>query len=470
MPLRHLGARFTRGIVVFLAASVALTSCPANTESPTGQPNEKPEGDAPNVLVILTDDQRHDTISAMPELRTVLQSKGVTYKNGFVVNSLCCPSRASLLTGGYSHTTGVYSNGPPHGGFASFKDRSTIATWLQKRGYRTVLIGKYLNGYQNAEYVPPGWDEWYVFSSHPGNGGAFFQYSLSENGNEVSYDHAADDYSTDVLARKAIGFIRKTEEPFFMLFAPFAAHSGVAAPRHRTAYDDLRLPAPKAYGEKDVSDKPAWVRNRPPLGKFQTQRSRLETLLAVDDAVARIVRTLQRSRELQKTFILFTSDNGVSWGEHGWRLKEDPYDPSIRVPFIVRYDPLVGAQRTDEHLALNIDIAPTIADLAGTPTKEMDGRSLLPLLRDRNARWRKYFLIEHLHRRRPIPTYCGVRGLRYHYVQYSTGEEELYEMPSDPAQLHNRANDPRLRTVLRRYRARLRALCDPTPPGFEIRR
>jgi N-acetylglucosamine-6-sulfatase len=458
------------GLVVLSAAAVGLIVVAVgrlNDQSSAESRGRNERRTArPNILLIVTDDQRADTLWAMPQVRRRLGRHGIIFENGFVTNSLCCPSRATILTGQHSHTTGVWTNAAPDGGFEGFRDDSTVATWLDSAGYRTGYMGKYFNGYDEARYVPPGWDEWHAFASDAGNGGAFYSYDLSHNGRRVPYGSEPRDYSTDVLARKAVRFIRRSKEPFFLYFAPYAPHGKRPAPRHLEATAGIELKAPPGYNERNVNDKPAWVQRLGRIGRYQPQREGVGTLFAADEAVGDMLDALIEVGELHRTLVVFTSDNGRSWGEHRWRNKRDPYDPSIRVPYIVRYDRAVLGEIRDRNLVLNLDLAPTIADVAGVAAPDAEGRSLLPLLTSRSAPWRKDFLVEHLRWIEGIPSYCGVRSHRYLYVAYETGEEELYDLAVDPHELRNRAGDPVLASVITRQRARLRQLCDPPPPGY----
>jgi N-acetylglucosamine-6-sulfatase len=419
----------------------------------------------PNIVLILTDDQRWDTVRYMPTVAGKLVGQGVTFANGFVTNPLCCPSRASILTGAYSHTTRVYRNDGPLGGFASFRDESTLATWLDDAGYRTALIGKYLNGYPGS-YVPPGWDRWVAFRS-----AGYYRYGFDVGGEDFPVTDRTT-YSTDFLRQEAVSFIRAAPRPFFLYFAPYAPH-GPATPatRHESAFSDLLPWRPPSYDERDVSDKPRRVRSMPrlddPARRFLDgfRRNQLRTLLAVDEAVASILEALADRGQLQNTVIVFMSDNGFLWGEHRLSGKRYPYDESIRVPFVVRYDGLVDAARTDRRSVLGIDLAPTFAELAGVEAPGAEGRSLLPLLTRDDARWRRAFLVETLKGGRP-PTYCGIRAQRYKFVAYASGDRELYDLAADPHELRNLAGAPSRAKTLSLLRTRLARLCNPPPPGL----
>ncbi|MDQ3866658.1 MAG: sulfatase-like hydrolase/transferase, partial [Actinomycetota bacterium] len=431
----------------------------------------------PNLVLILTDDQRWDTLAAMPTVERELVARGVTFMNAFAVNPLCCPSRASFLTGRYSHSTGVYDNRAPHGGASSFDDSSTLATWLASAGYRTAYVGKYLNGYR-YRVVPRGWDRWFGFN------GGFFDYWLSVDGIATFFGESAESYSTDVLTHEAISFIETTGDPFFLVYAPYAPHApATPAPRHEGAF--ARVPAwrPPSYDELDVADKPGWLRGWPRLtDKDQAagdalRRRQLASLVAVDEGVSAILASLRRSGRLENTVVVFASDNGLLWGEHRqWNWKVSAFEESIRIPLVVRYDALSSGGRRASRLVANIDVAPTLAELAGTAAPGAEGVSLVPLLSNppaipRRLR-RRFLLVEHLrgrnHGTAEIPSYCAVRGTRFKYVVYSTREEELYDLAADRFELENRARDPGLRSTLFALRREVKRRCDPPPPGFGL--
>jgi arylsulfatase A-like enzyme len=445
-----------------MVATISLALAPAVARGETARPN---------VVVIVTDDQRWDELDGMPVVRRELIGKGVTFSNGFVVNPLCCPSRTSILTGQYSHTSGVYREIPPYGGFQSLRDGSTLATWLDAAGYDTALVGKYIDRYQAAAlagYVPPGWDRWVAFVHSQ-----YYDYRLSVDGKTRSLGHEPSDYSTDVLARYAEGFIRSAAGPLFLYFAPAAPHYP-ATPGPGLAGEPVPPASPTpAVDEVDVSDKPAWVRRLPRLGPsgvraaldFRADQER--TLISVDRAVGGILTALRQTDRLDNTLIVFMSDNGILLGEHRWSKKEAPYDEAIRIPFVVRWDRLGGPKGVaDDEFALNVDVAPTVAAAAGVDAPGAEGVSLLPLVAGRHPPWRSDFLVEHMEGANPIPTFCAVRSETTMYVRYSTGEEELYDLVSDPHELANLAGDPSRGPTLAAARRRLAELCRPPPPGL----
>ena len=423
-----------------------------------------------SVVLILTDDQRHDTLWAMPNVQRLLAGPGVTFTNAVVDDPLCCPARSTVLTGQYVHHTGVWQNTPPLGGFPAFRDASTVATWLQGAGFRTALFGKYLNRYEGA-YVPPGWDHWAAFAGQASRFDLYYRYALNVDGRFEVHGRTPEDYSTDVLADRAVEFVCRTPGSLFLYFAPFAPHSPYTpGPGDAWAVPELGPWRPPAFDEADVSDKPAWVRALPRMSERRVaqiegiRRASYGSLVAVDRAVARIVEALEETGRLRQTLIVYTSDHGFSWGEHRWVDKIAPYEESIRVPLVVRDDTLVrGPGRTDPRLVSNIDLAPTFAAAAGTAAPGADGTSFLPLLSSQSGPWRTDVLVEGM-RLFGVPGFCGVRSDRHAYVWYETGEEELYDLAADPAQLENRAGDPALRAELERYRERVRTGCRPLPP------
>jgi len=447
-------------IAVALVLGSALVGC---TRSPV-------RSSKPSIVFILTDDQRWDTLDGMPTVRTELAEHGITFANGFVSDPLCCPSRASILTGQYAHSTGVWQNKPPYGGFPAFhQDRSTIATWLRRAGYRTALFGKYLNRYKGT-YVPPGWEKWEAIAGAVDPYDLYYRYTLNIDGRLVKHGNRPEDYSTNVLADDAVDFIRHTQGSLFVYFAPYAPHAPARpAPEDKDRIPDVRPLRPPSFNEPDVSDKPGWVRNLPPIAPAkqrkidQLHRKTYATLLSVDRAVGRIVDALAETGRLHNTLIVFMSDNGFLFGEHRFFNKAVPYEEAIRVPLIVRYDRLIRSPRIDRHLVVNIDIAPTFAAFARVSSPGAEGVSFLPLLSDSDPPWRSDFLVEHMNLLH-VPSLCGVRSERFMYVHYATGEDELYDLQDDPYELQNAVGEARFADVLRGLRRREKQLCNPPPP------
>lgn len=463
VPVQRVMRTFT--LVACLAISPAVllaaetTSHPAHAQVPG----------RPNIVLIVTDDQRYDTLRVMPEVRRLLVARGMTLRSAIVTNPLCCPSRATIFTGRYSHTTGVYTNAGPNGGWPAFQpsESDTVATALDGVGYRTALIGKYMNGYGGeGAYVPPGWDRWFAVTGN----GRYFNYTIYDNTlGHVSYGSRPKDYLTDVLRNKAVSFIRNSPvgTPLFLAVTPFAPHSpSIAALRHEGAFASTPAPLGPAVNEADVSDKPEYIADQP-VGTFSSvrlqTRDQWESLLAVDQLVSGIMSTLAETGRAHDTLVIFTSDNGRSNREHRWGGKQVPYEESIRVPMIVRLPGQIPADTVSGALVSNVDLAPTIADFAGTSISA-DGVSMRPLLTDLTSSVREAVLLEHVNALPPVPTYCGVRTPSFAFVHYVTGEEELYDLARDPRQLQNVASSRPSKAA--QLRALTEQLCRPVPPGF----
>lgn len=396
-------------------------------------------------MLIVTDDLDARSLEALPRLRSLVAEPGLSFSNAFVTTGLCAPSRASILTGRYAHDHGTWANVGRHGGFRSFRPLETAAlpARLRAAGYRTALIGKYLNGYppRNQVHVPPGWDEWHALfsASH------YTKYYMVEGREVVRHGNAPDDYETDLLARAAADFVRRSAPgPFFLYLAPSAPHRPASpAKRHEAALPDLPPHRPPSFDEVDVSDKPAWVSGQRRLAAEEVReldelyRKRLQTMLAVEDLIQTLLATLAETGQLGRTYVVFTSDNGFHLGEHRLRMgKASPYDESTHVPLAIR-GPGVPAGRVLDALVLNIDLAETIAELAGAELPEPDGRSLVPLLRGAvPPDWRRDALFEHWPEDElDIPEWQALRTPERLYVEYATGERELYDIGADPYQL-----------------------------------
>jgi arylsulfatase A-like enzyme len=407
----------------------------------------------PSIVLILTDDEDLASHAAMPKTKALLEERGTTFTDYFVTYSFCSPSRATILRGQYPHNHNVEGNQPPAGGFEKFRalghEASTVATWLDRAGYRTALVGKYLNGYRPELHGPvAGWDHWYV------TGAAYYGYEVNEDGKRSRRLDRPEDYLTDVLAAKAVEAIERAAaagEPLFLHLAPYAPHSpSTPAPRHAALFADAALPRPVSFDEPDVRDKPSAIRDLPALSQAledrleARHRDRLRSLQAVDDLVGSVVDALRRTGRLERTYLVYTSDNGFHLGQH--RLgggKTTAYEEDIRVPLVVR-GPGVPQGRRVAAMVLNNDLAPTLAAMAGVePPAFVDGRSFLPLLADPRLGWRRSFLVERreTERRelRGAAVFDALRVPDLVYVEHGTGERELYDLRRDPLQLYNRA-------------------------------
>lgn len=460
----------------------------------SGTPGGRAQPVRPNLILILTDDQdlTLGSLDYMPRLRALVGDAGTTFSHHFVSLSLCCPSRATLLRGQYAHNHKVYSNIPADGGYSTFFDRghegSTIATALQGAGYRTALMGKYLNRYPASAgqtHVPPGWDEWDV----PVAGGAYSgaNYVLNQNGNLVRYGADAASYLTDVIAGRARRFVQESVgagKPFFLYFAPYAPHVPARpAPRHAALFKNVRAPRTPSFDEADVRDKPDKIRRLAPLSAAEIAsldelyRNRIRSLQAVDEAIGALVEELRVLGELDRTYLIFTSDNGFHMGQHRQRpAKYTPYENDIRVPLLVR-GPGVPAGRVVSAFTSSIDLAPTFADLGKTTLRHtVDGRSLVQLLHGGAvpANWRRVVFLEqfqsaedaagesgilepsdpaHAATGAAIFRHVGLRTASYKYVESTPRFEEYYNLVADPDEKENRIG-----SVSPTYRRRLSAL------------
>jgi arylsulfatase A-like enzyme len=436
----------------------------------------------PNVVVFMTDDQTLRSMSAMPQTRELIGARGTTFTHAVVNNPRCCPSRATFLTGQYSHNHGVLTNGPPSGGWPALRGTDNwLPSWLQAAGYRTAHVGKFMNRYglDDPLEVPPGWDEWYATVDPTTY--RYYGYTVNENGRLHTYgrDQDPESYSTDFIVRRSeelVGRLSATGQPFFLSVAFLAPHTGsprepgdplgigtpAVAPRHRGLFAWVPLPFSASFDEADISDKPAWAR-RPRLGAgalariTALYRQQLESLQAVDEAVNGVVSSLRAAGVLDRTLIVFTSDNGYLAGEH--RIahgKAQIYEPAIRVPLLMR-GPGVPRGARRRQLVSNADLAPTIIDATGARARRvLDGRSLLPLARDPLLGRDRAVLIEVARGARVRST--AIRTTRWLYAEHASGARELYDLRADPDELESLHRDPAFDAVRVALSLRLHAL------------
>ncbi len=451
---------------------------------------------APNIVVIMTDDQNAGTVNpkTMPQTARLLKRGGTDFTDSVVTTPQCCPSRAAFFTGQYGHNNGVLSNSD---GYPGLNDAgSVLPVWLKEAGYTTAHIGRWLKDYAKADEIdeaadpPPGWDEWAGMQ-----GVKYFDYGISYDGEIAHYGHKPSDYATTVFTREAVGVVREHAPeiaPLFLSVAHVAPHkergskpggycdgSISPAPRDRGRFADEPLPDKESIGERDVSDKPAFIQNGPQLDDkraktLRAYRCGLASLKEVDRSVARIYEAFKEAGEADNTVFIFTSDNGRFNGEHNLPGgKSFPYEESIAVPLLIRLPAALQGSSSPpavHNLVANIDLAPTILDLArARPCVEddcrlLDGRSLLPLMTGRGGgAWPtdRGVLIE---LREPpeqgelrLPcAYLGVRTSFDFYVHYTEVRNqdtgvcepaevvEYYDLINDPEELHNLAYDARI--------------------------
>ena len=434
----------------------------------------------PNIVYVVTDDQTYESMAmGMPRLAAGAYGNWVSFSDAVVNVANCCPSRTTVLTGQTASNHGVIGNGFG----SSLDDTNTLATWLDDAGYNTTLIGKYLNGYpwdRPASYIPPGWDRWFAYNPRDSDP-ASESYVVNDQGRSVTYGSRARDYSTDVFRDKALDVLRSAPEPFFLQLATLAPHRPFQrAPRHRGRYTGVPVTEPPSFDEADVSDKPEWVRALPALTRSQRgrmdsdRRKAWEALLAVDEAITALLDQLAASGRLDNTVVVVTSDNSLSFGEHRWReAKNCAYEACVHVPLLVRYPGAVA--RTVPDVVGNVDLAPTFVDLAGaTARRPPDGFSLVPLLSGTGGRPDEILLEKPRGSGAggdpspgdpggsdpggPVTPYEGVRTARWKYVEYRSGERELYDLDADPDELQNLYGRPGLRAVTDDLAARVTRL------------
>lgn len=407
-----------------------------------------------NIVFILSDDHRYDAFSMLghPFLKTprfdALAENGILCENAFVTTSLCAPSRASILTGQYTHRHEVIGNGP-----ALKPGTATFPQELQKGGYETAFIGKWHMGRTNDD-PRPGFDHWVSFRGQ----GTYFNPTLNIDGERVKRKG----YISDLLTDCAVEFIgRAHDKPFCLYLSHKAVHADFApAPRHKGVYAGRTYPHPASMAdtEENYRGKPDWVRaqrnswhgvdgmynNSTDFDTFVKPYA--ETVLGLDDSVGRVVDVLRDEGILESTLLIYASDNGFLFGEHGLIDKRTMYEPSIRIPLIVHCPELFpGGQRRKE-LMLNIDFAPTILETAGVPIPDsIQGRSFLGLLQGKTAEWRKDFLYEYFWEAAypQTPTVLGVRGERYKLITYHGvwDKYEMYDLVEDPGEMNNLLGD-----------------------------
>lgn len=413
---------------------------------PVGCAAQVAASERPNILVVLTDDQPYYTTAQMPKLQSGLAERGVSFSRAFLVDPLCCPTRATILTGKYTHNHHIISNELPDGGAMKFRqdglEKDTLATRLSAVGYTTALFGKYMNGY-DGRWVPPGWERWFAFC---GNINRENSYSVRDQASVRAFSRQKW-HETDLVADRAARFIESNQgTPWFALVAPHAPHGpygGSFVPeRHRHDFDGARRGSAEvpSFNEADISDKPFDAPRFSVDEKREIQKEyegKLEALQAVDDLVDKLLGKLDATGQLDDTYVVYLTDNGYLLGEHRLTAKGLPYEEAVRTPMIIRGPGVpVGGRRGQ--LAADVDLAPTITGWAGADASGYDGRSLAPLLSDSPPQqWREALLIEHFMDAEGV-AFSGVRTQSYAYFERSrTGKRELYDLDADHYQLHN---------------------------------
>ncbi len=422
--------------------------------------------DRPNVVLISADDMALTDLQWMPWTRRLVGRVGVELTNFLSNHPICCPARAEILTGQYGHNNGVHDNDGSYGGYQALRDPAdTIGAWLQRAGYRTAFVGKYLNGWNGAPRPEAGWT---AFNPLLRGVYRYYDFTLYRDG---SPKRMRGTHSTEVIGRITRTYVERFsrgDSPFFIWASSVAPHNRMsesgwrppsAVKRHRQLFGDLVPPSfgRPSFNERDVSDKPPHISGREPLPRERARidhRWRVRSLQSLDEQVRRIVRTLRDAGELSDTYVFFTSDNGYLLGEHRMHGKNLPYEESLKVPLLVRGPGLDGGAVRAGQYGL-VDLAPTFLDIADASpgSRRMDGMSMLRALRTGGGGYRDYLIQAGT---RDVPWWWrGVRSNRFVYVRYAFGFEELYDLRADPAQLTNVAADPAHAAVRSRFAARL---------------
>jgi N-acetylglucosamine-6-sulfatase len=493
--------------IALVGMLVALPGCGSN------------QTQRPSIVVIQLDDQDlYDlgatyrdrsgrTIRVLPNIRKLIDA-GVSFSRYYVSVPVCCPSRAALLTGRYARNNGVLTNTGATGGFDAYRRhdlRSNLAVWLQKAGYRTIHVGKFLNGYSSRPpTVPPGWSDWQTLATDPSTS-FYYGYRFNSNGHlsrlygDRSYTtvdsarcpHRSPtrcNYVTDVLTAKALRALRESPSgrPLYLQLdytAPHVDDHGPIGPppppRYLHSLAGIKAPRANGFNEADVSDKPSYVRRTPRLAPDDIRRvdfryeARLESERAVDDGLGAIIRILDRLGRLPNTYVFLTSDNGYFQGEHRFDTgKFLPYETADHMPMLVRGPGIPAGQRSGA-LTANVDLAPTLLQISGGhPTRSLDGLSLLPFAREPSFQTRRAVLLEDFTKApsqnagrsfgspssRVPHAYTGIRVGAYKFIQYASGERELYNINRDPHELRSLAADRRYRRVVAWLNGRLKRL------------
>lgn len=491
--LRRPARALLMALALILAATLVLVPRAGDGQAATPRPAEiaAKKQTRPNIVTVMLDDVDLAAITYMPTVQK-LRKQGVTFNRHTVSYSLCCPSRSTYLTGQYAHNHGIRGNFAPYGGYGNLNKAETLPVWLERSGYATAHLGKYLNGYNfqadsATRGVPQGWTEWY---------GAldpftylFNNFWLNVNGNPTFFGGGDANYQTDVLTGIALDFIDRradSDQPFFLDVSYLAAHfevkpgtdlaeagnleggidneptlgvPPVPASRHKHLFPNAKVPRVPSYNEADVSDKPDFVRDQPLMTQGQMDyvdhwyRRRLQSLQSADEGIAKIVQLLKAEGEWDNTYLVFTSDNGYQLGEHRiWLNKVDNYEPSTRLPLVV-IGPKAERGGTVREWTSNVDVHATILDLARAKrpgaTFPLDGIPLTPYLKDPSRKKGRVLMHEAYNTfgAEPDPTWQAVRVGRWKWIEYRDGGTELYDVLSDPYELENRSADPTLATL-----------------------
>ena len=453
--------RSVAGLLVSVVLSAAgFVSCNAQ-EQPTANKVSAQEPRDPNVLLIVTDDQRVGTLDSMPFTKGYFARDGVLFSNAFASTPLCCPSRASIMSGRYPHNHKARINS-----LIELLDHdSVLPHYLQQDGYQTAIAGKYFNGWNVKEDVPPKFDRWAIIDDSVYER-VYKNFVANVDGTVVR----PAGYSTSFISKKTQGFLRAFEtnddQPWFLYVAPFSAHLPFTPEKKYAHAPTARWAGNPALFEADRSDKPPWIAYKTPdlVTARAVAAQQRRTLMSADDLVRDVVEVMTELDEGRDTLAIFISDNGILWGEHGWLTKRVPYSASVEIPLMVRWPGRFPEGIRAKRLVMNIDVAPTVLEAAGiAPDAEfpVDG---IPLF---GAKPRREMLIEYYGRLSfaGVPMWASLRSKAFQYIEYYSPDNEdvifreYYDLIDDPFQLVNllgdgaRSNDPPVRALSRELAA-----------------
>ena len=407
----------------------------------------------PNFLIIVSDDQRFDTMDYMPNTQQLIFDQGVTFSSGYITTPFCCPSRASILTGLYAHDHYVHVN-------TNKLNLPTVVDDLHKNGYYTGLVGKYLNSWDgNAR---PEYDYWVSFFG--GTVPSYYDPELNINGKwekKTGYmTYLFEDYVKEYLDKAT-----SQRKPFFLLFAPNAPHAPYTPLKEdKGLLQDLAPFRPPSYNEADISDKPSAIANKPLINEEDatvidnTRRRQLLTLISLDRSIGGIMEKLKETGELDNTVVIYISDNGKHWGEHRLDTKSTAYEEAVKVPFAMRYPPLIPTPYVEGKIVGNIDIAPTVYDLSETKMPDViDGMSLVNLING-NGEWRSSLMLEAWPDR---GHWMSMHTEQYVYIETENDKSEFYDLAVDPYEMENAIDDPQYQSIIQELRQELQKVQIP---------
>jgi N-acetylglucosamine-6-sulfatase len=433
-----------RGLAVIIAGLAIAIALFSGGQSQSLEPalDLEPKPGPENVVLIVTDDQHYEMLKTMPYLSS--RKDWFEFNEATYNYPLCCPSRATILSGLYSHHSGVERNKQSE----NFPEHKNIAKWLSDADYQTALFGKYFNNFpwgRGKKYIPPHWDRWLAYPTKA----RYYDSELNDQGRLIKIGSKQKDHAMKTINQQALNFSREAKSPFFLYYAPPVPHAPYQPePKHRGKYDSYPVQLPPNFNEKDVSDKPQWIQNKPlwkesALQAKMTRRYRRqqEMLLSADDFLKELDLILQQRNLYEKTMVIFMSDNGFSFGSHRFTSKVCPYQECLKMPLLVRYP---GYRGWSDQLVSNIDIAPTILDALGLKAPDLDGESLIPIIKEeetlsRDILFRQTGKAADYNKH---PDLWGIRTERFKYIEYTqSGERELYDLLLDPYELTNQADN-----------------------------